>query len=161
MLTNVTHELWVADMEGCTHEDGKTPVLHCAKDPCHRQAVGYSTKEKLAPGHPEYLAARRGENHLYLNLIDPPLPLFKLESFQIALDFIDERMRRIGSVVVHCNSGLSRAPSIALLWLSKRMRRDPDETFAVARAAFERLLPSYAPGKGIEQFLTEQWGRIQ
>lgn len=137
-------------------------LLHACKDPCHRAAVGYDTKSKLLPTHPEYLMARRND-HLSLNMIDPPIPLFKAESFLGALDFIDEAVRAGQPVACHCNKGASRAPSIALLWLAKRAKKIPDDSYATARAVFETMLPpgTYVSGKGIETFLTEHWRAIR
>ena len=60
-------------------------------------------------------------------------------------------------LIVHCNCGLSRAPSLALLFLAKRREAIAAESYAAARSAFEKLLPAYAPGEGIRRFLTDRW----
>lgn len=154
--------LWVADMEGCPLP-GYPAKIHAAKQPCHAAVVGYTTKEKIAPTHPEYLSAVRGShgNELVLNIIDPELPLFRIEVFQQAVEFIDSWISR-GPVLVHCNQGLSRAPSIVLLWLAKRAEAINGWGFSDAREAFTKeFMPSYAPRKGITTFLTEKWGAIR
>ena len=161
--------LYVGDITGCaswgplipTSGGGEEPwagVVHACKNPCHSGAVGTRT---LRSDRHEYLSARRGETHLYLNIIDPDAPLFRHEVFQAALAFIDERIPR-GPVLVHCNQGVSRAPSIALLWLAKRTKvLDKAATFQDARASFVAgLYPAYAPGQGIVTFLTEWWERL-
>lgn len=108
----------------------------------------------LPTQHPHYLSYQ-DQHHLYLNLIDPPAPLFKRESFNIFFQFMDAQIKQ-RPVLIHCNQGQSRAPSLALLYAARRLKLFPDETYAVARAAFEKQFP-YAPGKGIEIFLTQNW----
>jgi predicted protein tyrosine phosphatase len=105
------------------------------------------------------LQLRRG-SHLYLNLIDPPTPLFQPESFKYALDFIDEY---IGSrkVLIHCNQAFSRAPSIALLYLAKRANAIRDTSYAAAVEDFLRLCRGYMPGEGIQTFFTENWESLR
>ncbi len=134
-------------------------LVHAAKDKCHRATVGY---DKIASSHPEYLSARRG-THLFLNIVDAPVPIFRAEVFTAALDFIDEAVKAGMPIGVHCNQGHSRAPSIALLWKAKRERTIPDDSYAAARAAFEAMLPAdtYQPGKGIETFLSGNWAAIR
>lgn len=153
-------ELTIGDEDLCPLAGGWFHgwLLHAAKDPCHRAAVVYDTKSKLLSTHPEYLMARRG-NHLFLNLVDAPVPIFKVESFLGALNFIDEAVKAGAKPNLHCNQGHSRAPSIALLWLAKRAKTIPDDSFAVARSVFEKMLPPgvYAPGRGIESFLSDHW----
>ena len=167
MLTQIIDGLWIGDIEECpiegTPNDGAPlwiGILHACKAPCHQRYVGY--KGSLPPTHREYLWAD-GDADLYLNLIDPPVPLFKRESFDKALDWLDKRLP-LGPVLVHCNQGLSRAPSIALLWLAKRtdvLALDRG-SFTAARQAFtETYCKDYAPGQGLVTFLTEQWGEIR
>lgn len=152
------YRLFVADESACRSFGDAT--IHACKDKCHRQAVGYGTKEKLPPTHPEYLVARR-DLDLYLNIVDAPVPIFRREIFTAALDFIDEVMVGETTLVVHCNGGLSRAPSIALLWLAKRAKTLVPFSFADARHDFvTQFFPDYAPGRGIETFLSEHWSEV-
>lgn len=153
----------VGDEALCLYYGGRFAgyLVHAAKDLCHRNVVGYDTKTRLPVSHPEYLLARRGL-HLVLNMVDPPIPLFKAESFLGALDFLDEAINAGATPGVHCNQGLSRAPSIALLWKAKRQKTIPDDSYAVARGVFEAMIGPglYLPGRGIETFLTETWQSI-
>lgn len=138
---------------------GFAGVLHACKYPCHANATGLPGR-----GDPRYLACRVSDEHLTLNMIDPPTPLFSVELFQRALDFLDERLA-VGPVLIHCNQGLSRAPSIALVYLAKRANSFRDygipASYALARADFTAtVFPAYAPGAGLVQFLTEHWEEI-
>lgn len=168
MLHELEPWLWVGADEDCALAQANQRIfqswggiVHATKYPCHAEALGYNGKTKLLPTHPEYLVAHRPGN-LYANLIDPPVPLFKLEIFAPILDFIKESVgdgdRRC---IIHCNAGLSRAPSLALLYLAKRAELLPNDSFAVAREAFLTKYPLYAPGAGLVMFLTERWGEIQ
>lgn len=150
------HNLIFSDISGCDHKHSDTlAIVHACKEPCHRCAAGY--KEKSLPAdHPHYLALMRA-NHLYLNLIDPPVPLFKLESFKIFFAFVDAQIEH-RPVHIHCNKGESRAPSLALLYRAKRGLL-PNENYKTARAAFEKN-NIYKPGKGIETFLNENWDAL-
>ncbi len=147
------HNVTFSDISGCTHNHSDTlAIVHACKEPCHRCAAGYKEKS-LSADHPHYLSLVRG-NHFYLNLIDPPVPLFKLESFTAFFAFVDAQIPH-RPVHIHCNKGESRAPSLTLLYRAKRGLL-PNDSYAAARTAFEIDNP-YKPGKGIEKFLEENW----
>lgn len=146
--------LWIGDEDSCLDFEG--PVIHACKFPCYERVIG----EPREKDDPEYLVVE-SDRDLFLNMIDPPVPLFQLRTFTAALEFLD----RFDSeeVLVHCNQGASRSPSIALLWLAKRRWASPD--FASARAAFEPRFPgwggiAYRPGAGISTFLEREWANI-
>lgn len=67
-------------------------MIHACKSPCHQQAVGY--RGSLVVSHPNYLALQQ-EHDLYLDIIDPPVPLFKVETFERFLAFPNLRFRCI------------------------------------------------------------------
>ncbi len=127
-------------------------VVHACKFPCHRSVVGY--QNQICKDHPCYLAVEK-DGDLYLNIIDPPLPLFQPKSFEIFFDFVDRHLHK-KPLVIHCNKGESRAPSLALLVMAKRMFNLPCNSYADARAEFEKRY-NYNPGKGISRFLEENW----
>jgi hypothetical protein len=132
-------------------------VVHACKFPCHQKAVGYHGN--FSPRHPNYLVLERG-THLFLNMIDPDTPLFKLPLIDSALSFID-RYFPTRKVLIHCNKGNSRAPSLALLYLAKRARVINSESYATAAKDFRTKYPSYQPGRGIQIYLTEHWIQIK
>ena len=131
-------------------------VVHACKSPCHQRAVGYHGN--LSPAHPNYLILERG-SHLFLNIIDSNTPLFKLLLFNSALNFID-RYLPTRKVLIHCNNGKSRAPSLALLYLAKHARVINSESYATAAKDFRAMFPSYQPGQGIQIYLSEHWIQI-
>ena len=92
-------------------------VIHACKSPCHQRALGY--RGSLPKDHPNYLVYER-ENHLFLNIIDPNEPLFMPPLFTASLDFIEKHISK-RKVLIHCNEGLSRSPSLALLYLQNAL----------------------------------------
>lgn len=157
MIINITDRLAFGDEAVCTSDvSGAIAVVHACKEPCHRNAVGYDTKA-IAKSHPNYFALQR-KYHLYLNLIDPPVPLFMIESFHAFFGFVDYQIPD-RPVLIHCNQGQSRAPSLALLYASKRLGIFPADTFADAAAAF-RTRYNYEPGAGIASWLTGHWSDL-
>ena len=152
MLTKVTDRLSFGDESECCHaRDGSLAVVHACKTPCHKGAVGYTTTS-LSNGHPHYLSYEE-PHHLYLNLIDPPIPLFMLPSFDTFLRFVDGE---IGArpVLIHCNQGESRAPSLALLYMAKRLGTLPNDSYESAASAF-RVQFRYSPSRGIQLWYDE------
>ncbi|WP_409562655.1 hypothetical protein [Hyphomicrobium sp. MC8b] len=154
-FTKVTDRLSYGGLDTCCRKAAHDrAIIHACKEPCHRAALGYAQKS-LPRTHAAYLA-HETPGHLYLNMIDPPLPLFQLDSFRRVLAFYDS-LQPDQPLHIHCNQGRSRAPSLALLIMAKRLGLLPAESYRAARAAFPH---PYAPGEGIAQFLTLNWTDI-
>lgn len=131
-------------------------IVQAAKEPFHRDALGYGEGE--APrGHPDYLVARR-DHRLILNLTDALDPKdIPKKIIDAALSFIDQSLNSGFRVLAHCNMGISRSPGIGLLYLASRTDRLPRESFFEAEEAFRQIYPPYNPGSGIRGFLIENW----
>jgi hypothetical protein len=166
MLVQIMPSLYVGDMSTCsrgalldTHPVLMQPhaTVHAVKSPCHQQAVGY--RGTLPQDHPHYLTYATGPE-LYLNMIDPPQPLFQLETFWAACEFMAAQSADL-PVVVHCNLGLSRAPTLAFIRLV-RLGLSPvsPEDYAAQHAWFTSLYPFYAPGAGLALYLKTHWQEI-
>lgn len=159
-MHEVAENLLVGAEAACSHGDPSRAVVHACKHPCHQDAVGYTGNPSSS--HPEYLVASR-DGDLYLNLVDMNKKLKHRYTGPIvdaALDFIDENIEQ-RPVVVHCNQGRSRSPSLALLYLAKRAGEIPDASYAAAREAFEDRYPGYVPGRGIQRYLETEWNRLE
>lgn len=155
-MREVHDRLYVAPEDECFHDRDGWAVVHACKDPCHRRAVGYR-RRALDQDHPHYLILEDGPN-LYMNLIDPPTSrLFMPESFHTFLDFAARRYETGNQLLIHCNEGRSRAPSLAMLFLAKELEELPDGSFRAARAAYSERDSVYAPGQGIRTYLSENW----
>lgn len=140
------------DYEAVVRRQDGWSVVHACKEPYHRAAIGYSGR--AAPkSHPEYLMARRDER-LILNLVDAPDPAYiPKEIIDAALEFVESKLRDRRRVLVHCNEGNSRAPSIAFLYLVSRTDRFAGHNLDTALAAFKLLYPSYNPALGVRGFI--------
>jgi len=158
-MIEVHPNLFVGDEEdyefGVVGQEGWA-VIHACKEPYHRQALGY--RGRGAPkDHPEYLVARRG-NRLILNIVDVDNPaFFDKGMIEAALDFIDEALAKGQKVLVHCNQGESRSPSIALLHMASRLDVLPTESLAAAEDQFRTVYPAYNPKPGIRGHLHQYW----
>ena len=141
-------ELAVRDLSGWF-------IIHACKEPYHRQALGYRTPG--APkNYPEYLLAAR-PGRLILNLVDVDnVSFIAPEIVNGALNAIRDN---IGSskVLIHCNQGMSRSPAIAFLYLLKYTDVLGVTEHASAVRAFQALYPSYAPAKGMENYVMLNW----
>lgn len=150
----------IADYEGLVSRLPGWAVVHACKDPYHREALGY--KGRGAPkDHPEYLVARR-DHRLMLNMIDADDPkFFAIEMIWQALKFIEEHHASVRKILIACNKGESRAPSLALLYLSAWLKVIPSNTLEEAEMHFIKLYPNYHPKAGIRGHLKEHWERYR
>ena len=157
-MIEVADNLFIGDQNDYeTNVKGKDGwvVVHACKEPYHREALGY--KGRGAPkDHPEYLHAMR-DNRLILNLVDADNPDFiHGEVIFTALDFISEGLLSGKKVLIHCNQGRSRSAGIGLLFMAV-YDLIPNQTLEDAEAAFISMYPLYQPGKGIREFLGNNW----
>ena len=96
-------------------------VLHCCKNPFHCQFVGY--RGNLSPTHPDYALKRRG-NEMALNLVDMERFSenyldFNKKMFTTAFAFLDEYREQNYKLLIHCNQGESRAPTLGMLYAAR------------------------------------------
>lgn len=132
-------------------------VVHACKEPYHRQALGYSGRG--APkDHPEYLMARR-TGCLILNLVDVnDINFISPEIIDGALTDIHQNITS-RKILVHCNQGMSRSPTIAFLYLVKHsdVFNEQDHTTSVQR--FQSIYPPYAPAQGMADYVRVNWAK--
>lgn len=132
-------------------------VVHACKEPYHRQALGYRGRA-AAKDHPEYLIARR-PGRLILNLIDAD------DVNYVPSEIIDAAVsdiyQNIGSrkILVHCNQGLSRAPTIAFLYMLKRSDVFQRKKLSDDLQDFLKIYPLYAPAQGMANYVKLNWSR--
>lgn len=134
-------------------------VLHACKEPYHREFVGY-TGRGAPKDSPEYLWAER-DNRLALNMVDAPSSLFfDKRMIDKALEYIEQKLNEGLKVLVHCNQGESRSPSLCLLYLIKKGIIKGD-TLEDCEAEFLKVYPEYNPGNGMRGFVKEKWGEYR
>ena len=143
-----------ADEVAIRHQAGWF-VVHACKEPYHRQALGY--KGRGAPKeHPEYLIAAR-PGRLILNLVDAnDVAYIPPEIIDAALEVIHANIST-SKVLVHCNHGFSRSPSIALLYMARHTDRFRAMDAAAAVVEFRRIYPDYAPALGMADYVRLNW----
>lgn len=162
-MIEVFPNLFVGDQNDLIHvDDGNKGVkdgwfvISAAKDPWHREALGYSGR--AAPkDHAEYLIAAR-DRRLILNLIDANDPAYVPDKIvDTTLEMIDASLAGGLKVLIHCNQGQSRAPTLALLWIHRNSPLYSVETFDEAVEDFRKVYPTYAPAKGMAEYARTHW----
>lgn len=132
-------------------------VIHACKT-CHQRILQY--KNSLPKTHPNYLIYKNN-NNLFLNMVDMQnelLPDFTNPIIREAMTFIDGNIIH-KNVLIHCNQGQSRSPSIALVYLAKK-NIISNISYDFAIKDFLLLYPLYNPGQGIYLYLKNNWKSI-
>ena len=146
--------VFVGDDADCRIASSRLAVVHACKFPCHQRAI-----HPRGVTEDNWLVFETGFD-LYLNIIDPESPLFVPETFHRFLDFAQRQHDTGRRLLVHCNRGESRSPSLAMLFLAKRLVAISNESHEAASTEFARLYPAYSPNSGIRQYLTEHWSEF-
>ena len=162
-MYKITERIFIGNDSDCNYKSSNTltsiPTVHSCKT-CHQKALKY--KGNIDPNNSFYLVYEELDN-LFLNIVDMDTPLLHRYMSIItkaALDFIGRKIKQ-DPVIIHCNVGESRAPSIALLWLAKRSKLIRDNSFHEARLDMLKLFPDYNPSKGLALYLENHWEEIQ
>lgn len=156
-MQEIYDRVFVTDATSCLAGSDDVVVVHACKSPCHQEAVGY--RGNLSDSHPNYLVLERASD-LYLNIIDPPVPLFKPALFSHFMNFAKKHWDDGKELVIHCNKGESRAPSLGLLFLARGIAVIDDSSYSSARGEFQKLYSRYQPGKGIQTYFTQNWAKL-
>ena len=144
-------------------------ILHAARDPWFEDAakeVVKHSKSYYVPGEkinllfqPIPTVIRINYNTMALNMVDADDPkYFSDEMVNAGLEFITERMAEGDAVLCHCNMGLSRGPSMAMLWLFEHGFLDDEFRYAVPQ--FKSLYPDYCPSRGIWEYLKRRCEKL-
>ena len=144
--------------EGHVAREANWATVHACKYPYHRSLVGYTNK--IINTHPNYLFIEK-DNRLALNMIDGPDPKYTShELIDAALGFISKNILAGKKVLVHCNQGQSRGPSIGLLYLLKYTDTLPKTSLIDAEKAYKTLYPIYQPMNGIRGYIEVNFQRF-
>ncbi len=135
-------------------------VIH-ATQTIHYRIFGWNrTTNKPDRDHPNYIYYEK-DNKLSLNWVDGAAHLYKwsgTETFIKTLDFIDKWISK-KNVLIHCDQGQSRSPTLGLLYLAKRAKTISNDSFATANEEFTQGYPYYLPG-GIGEYVKKNWNEI-
>lgn len=149
--------LIVGDRSLCTTTEPNTAIV-CSSKTCHKRLVGYSGWG--APRGPEYFTAKR-THRIALNIVDSDNPEFMppREIFDETLPWMREHYDAGRTLVVHCDEGRSRAPTVALLFMASinalYPERAPDFLLSpfIAMDYLRRLYPEFAPAPNMKAFI--------
>lgn len=138
-------------------DDKSWAFLRCCKfgPGGHKDTLGYTTQ--AAPEGKNQFWVKRG-NLMALNLLDLDDPNFvPEEAIQQGLDFIRDNVDD-KKVLVACNAGMSRGPTLGLMWL-RTIGRMP-YSFMQSEKHYAHLYRKFDPGLGIEQFARMHWASL-
>lgn len=147
-------QVYIGGKEDCSIGDETMAIVHADKR-CHARRLQY--KGSLPPTHPHYLSVETLFD-LWMNLIDPPYPLFKLESFKIFKAFATKHLEK-RSLLIHCSTAQSRAPSLAMVYW-KHLEGLEGREYDFVKQGFLEIYPDFDPGAGIEAFMIAHWEKL-
>jgi hypothetical protein len=161
MYEQIIDRLYIGDDAGYEKIKGKDgwSCLRCCKDGPggHKELLGYHTLG--APKGPDYLWYRKNKHLMALNIIDLEDPSFvPVPAIEEGIAFVTERMNAGDKVLVACNSGHSRSPSITMLYM--RSVGELPQPINRAKKIFKTLYPPYDPAHGIDFRVHELWDEI-
>lgn len=164
-ITNNAVELldtgvWVGNRDACSavRNSPEWAVINTSKH-MHAKLVGVAPNQ--LKGRSDYLRLEQ-EGLLSFNWVDGDASMYKWhkpEAFIRVLDFI-EAWRPERQVLISCDQGRSRSPTVGLLYLAKRAHLISGESFHKARSEFVPIYPQYAPA-GIANYVARRWEEIQ
>ena len=133
-------------------------VLHCCKNPFHCNYVGY--KGNLSNTHPNY-ALKRIDNKMALNLVDmdrfsAQYLDFNKRMFENAFSFLDEYREKGYKLLIHCNQGESRSPTLGMLYIA-RLGAFDYANFKTTEERFRSIYPPYNPKANIRLTVQNLW----
>lgn len=149
-----------ADYESIASSD-EWAVLHCCKEPHHRKLAGYSG-QALPQSHLHYPYIIKG-HRMALNLVDmdtfsSKFAEFNYKMFSDAFDFLNQ-WRTERNLLIHCNQGESRGPSLALLYIST-LGAFGYAGFEESKVAFVKIYPRFNPKRNILTNVQLHWERF-
>ena len=148
-MVKVAPNLYVGDaLDVKTAEERGYSIISAGKE-FHRRLLGYEGQS--APKDKDYLWAER-PHHLYLNLVDSESPDYiPKELIEHAIQFITDQLNLGNKVLVHCSEGMSRGPSIALIWMQRFQLLPASGNAAMKK--FRKIYPQYSPRGGMKGYI--------
>ena len=155
-MKEVHTNLFIGDDTDCSicTANAEFAIVHSCKT-CHQKVLGY--RGVLPSAHPAYLVYEEGA-HLYLNLVDMPNELpaeFGHPMVERAMRFISREIKT-KKVLIHCNFGMSRSPSLGLAYLAITGVISKN-SLEGAINEFQARYPKYSPGGGILLYMKRNW----
>lgn len=162
-MIEISKNLYVGNIEDyyrLSTENEKWAFVH-ATQTVHYNIFGWNrTFNKPDKNHPNYIIWEK-DNRLSLNWVDGDARLYAwsgVQTFTKVLDFIEKCIPE-RKVLIHCDQGISRSPTLGLLFLAKRLKSISNESYSKAYMDFINLYSLSQPS-GIGQFVKENWEKI-
>ena len=103
---------------------------------------------------------RELNEELFLNWIDlPEASDFDIDTFNLALEWIKENYTSSRQILIHCDWGQSRSPTLTMVFMAKILKILPDN-FYDALKEFKVLYPEYVTPSGISKFVKVNWSKL-
>jgi hypothetical protein len=153
-MKEIIENLYVGNDFDCSTNGSDFAIIHACKT-CHQKGIHY--RGNLSSSHPNYLIYEK-DNNLFLNLVDMDRELLSKFTHPImksAMNFIKNHVNT-EKILVHCNQGRSRSPSIGLVYLAQNGTISSN-SYINAKEEFVKIYPEYLPGKGFELYLHKNW----
>lgn len=133
-------------------------ILHCCKNPFHVDFVGY--KGNLKGTDPYYISCIKG-NEMALNIVDleyfdDRYLMHNKKMFTEAFEFLDRFRKQGKKLLIHCNQGESRGPSLCMLYIA-RIGGFINNEFEDVFYEFLDLYPRYHPKANIYNNVKLLW----
>lgn len=140
-MINIYKNLYVGNQDELSEVPQEWLIIHASKASFLRIETN--------PLKERYVAVR--QNEVYLNLIDARDPIYiSKEAIDFAVEYIHKYIDS-KNIFLHCVAGLSRSPSIALLYLMKNTNVFQGlENFEEVVEKFVEFYPLYSPGLGMQ-----------
>lgn len=133
-------------------KQGGYSFVHCAKYPYWNDLP--KTGEEIGAN----IAHRHQE--LFLNMVDSDEShYFSMPLFEYAFLFIDSELGKGRKVLVHCNKGVSRSPSVVMAYMARKGELTT-ETHLKCKKEFLKKYRYYAPSSGVAFFMLLNWKKI-
>ena len=161
-MKEITNNLLIGQKIDLHHFSLEDDAIVHATQTIHYQIMGWNrTTNKPNKNHPNYIIWEKN-NCLSINWVDGPAHLYNWsgpETFIRVLDFIESWIEK-RRVYIHCDQGMSRSPTLGLLYLAKRQGIIPNESYSSAKEAYMNIYPMYNPS-GIANFVNNNWTDIK
>lgn len=147
-MFELCHNLYVGNDHDCTVFDGA--IVHACQS-CFVRGVNGAVGNKTF---------YENNDDLYLNLLDISSLSYDYASPMIkrSIDFIDRKIKD-KKVLVHCNFGMSRSPSICLLYMAKKGYIN-NSSFKEASKDFHKIYNYFSAGLGMHRYFDRYWNDI-
>lgn len=136
-------------------------IVHACKT-AHKAEIGY--EKSLAQDHPSYLIHMTPGNdqEIFLNMVDMKaelLPQYTDPILRAAFHFISGHVAAGKKILVHCDQGNSRGPSVAMAYLARGGEYNHAD-YESTSASFKEQYESFEPNDGIMLYMKKHWNRI-